>query len=149
MSLADLEKEFGTDKKLEEEGVWVYPSLRNPKLGFLIRRMSQSNREWANYASASYRKNRRKIEGGNISDPKILEDAYRVFCSTILIRWNEELVDKEGNPITYSVQKGIALFKKFPDLYARLSDDAQEISTFQQEDIEEVAGKSESISSGS
>ena len=149
MSLLDLEKEFGTDKTLEEEGVWVYPSARNPKLGFLIRRMSQSNREWAARAGASYRKNRRRIEGGQLNDPKILEDAYRIFCATILVRWNEELVGKDGKPIEYSIANGVALFKQFPDLYTRLSDEAQEISTFQQDDIEEISGKLESISTGS
>lgn len=141
MSFADLEKEFGTDPQKEQEGVWVYPSYRNPKLGFKLRRMSRSNREWANRAAASYRKNKRKIEAGQVTDPALLEDSYRVFCSTILMTWNEEMVDKEGKQIPYSVEKGVKLFTRFPDLYERLSDDAQEISTFQQEEIEEVAGK--------
>ena len=141
MSILDLEKEFGTDKKLEEEGVWIYPSIRNPKLGFLVRRMARSNREWANRAAASYRKNKRKIEAGHVTDPKLLEDSYRVFCSTVLVKWNEEMTDKEGNPIPYTVEKGVALFMKYPDLYERLSDEAQEIQTFQQEEIEEIAGK--------
>ena len=142
MSILDLQAEFGTDQQLEEEGVWVYPVVRNSKIGFLLRRMATSNREWTNRASVNYRKHKRKIEQGHVTDPKLLEDSYRTFCSTVLIRWCG-LDDKDGQPIEYAVEKGVKLFQKYPDLYQRLSDDAQEISTFQREEIEEIAGKSQ------
>lgn len=148
MSIADLQAEFGTDQKLESEGVWIYPVIRNPKIGFLIRRMGSTNREWANRAAANYRKHKRKIDAGNVTDKKLLEDSYRGFCSTVLMNWCG-LDDKEGNPILYTIEKGIALFLKYPDLYARVSDEANEITTFQSEEIEEIAEKSQPTSTGS
>ena len=148
MSIRDLQAEFGTDDKLESEGVWIYPVIRNPKIGFLIRRMGTTNREWSSRASANYRKHKRKIDAGHITDKKLLEDSYRTFCATVLIRWRG-LEDKDGAEIPYSVENGVKLFSQYPDLYSRISDEAQEISTFQQEEIEEIAGKSEPTSTGS
>lgn len=148
MSLVDLQAEFGTDKKLESEGVWIYPVIRNPKIGFLVRRMSRSNREWANRAAASYRKNKRKIEAGHVTDPKILEDSFKVFCQTVLMNW-KGLYDKQKQEIPYTIQKGVELFSTYPDLYERVSDEAQDISTFQAEEIDEIAEKSVHSSTGS
>ena len=148
MSLRDLQAEFGTSEELEASGVWVHPVIANPKIGFLLRRMARSNREWANRAAANYRKNKRKIDAGHVTDPKLLDDSYRVFCSTVLVKW-AGIHEEDGTEIPYTVEKGVEFFRRWPDLYERLSDDAQEISTFQQEDIEEIAGKSRDTSTGS
>ena len=148
MSLADLQAEFGTDKKLESEGVWIYPVIRNPKIGFLIRRMGSTNREWTNRAAANYRKHKRKIEAGHITDKKLLEDSYRGFCSSVLMDWCG-ILDKDEKPIPYTVEKGIAIFLKYPDLYTRVSDEASEITTFQNDEIEDIAEKSQPTSTGS
>ena len=147
MSLRDLQAEFGTDEKLESEGVWVYPVIRNPKIGFKLRRMARSNREWANRAAANYRKNKRKIDAGHVTDPKLLEDSYRVFCQTVMMEWCG-LHEDDGTEIVYSIERGVKFFSKWPDLYERLSDDAQEISTFQQEDVDEISGKLKATSTG-
>jgi len=148
MSITDLQAEFGTDEKLESEGVWIYPVIRNPKIGFLIKRMGTTNREWSSRASVNYRKHKRKIDAGHITDRKLLEDSYRTFCTTVLMNWCG-LDDKNGQPIVYTVEKGVELFLRYPDLYSRVSDEAQEISTFQQEEIEDIAGKLQDTSTGS
>ena len=148
MTIADIQAEFGTDKKLETEGVWVYPIVRNPKIGFLIKRMSRQNRAWADRAAANYRKNKNKIERGQFNDPKIIAEAYQVFCSTVLGDWCE-IIGKDNEVIPYNVKNGVAMMNKYPDLYEKLSDYASELTTFQQEEIDEIVGEQQATSTGS
>jgi hypothetical protein len=136
--LFDIEKKFGTDHTLEEDGVWIQlgenariliARLNNPAYDKLRKRLT---RPFANF------------RGGTIPE----EDALRIFrqcmSETIILDWDG--IALGGKPLPYSKANALKLLTEYKDFADFVAGQAANIQNFQDE-TEEARAKNSGKSS--
>lgn len=73
---------------------------------------------------------------------KINEVGKRVFCEQIVLDWKG--VTKNGQPVPYSPDGGLALFAEYPELMAQAEAEAQKFERYRISLLEDAAGNSPS-----
>ena len=148
MSLESIRRTYGTDKKLEQRGVWVCPPMDDDvKIEFLIARQSRANRAWSNKTSRAFKEIQDKVDAGLLIDDQTIDKSIRIFCETNLLDWRG-LTDG-GRPIPYSPDEGYKLLKEFPDLYEFLNKVSMKRIHYQVVEEAEIEKKSATSSDGS
>ena len=133
-------KQFGTDKKLEQDGVLVeYPANEDGSIpSFRLARMCRSNKRYMKAVEAATRPHKRAIELGTIK-PETAEEVFLdVFVGTILLGW-ENIQDNVGLVIPFSKEAAKSLMKNLPDLYDDLQEKAKNMSLFHESEMEQEA----------
>ena len=94
MSLRSL---FGTNKELEETGIWVeYHDSDDKAVGrFKIGRINSSNKKYAKALEKQTKKHRRLIELEQLNSELGKALFLNIFVDTILIDWEIVVVDDE------------------------------------------------------
>ena len=119
----DLHKRYGTDKNLEENGVWVelgdggeilVARTNNPAFSRFVRQRLKP------YANQIPRKNLDR----EVQDRITLEG----LAKYVLLDWKGIVID--GKTIKYSSEKALELLKKYPDFQEDVLDAAGSIETF-------------------
>lgn len=129
----DLLKAFSTNKKKEEEGVWV----EGPDgAKFLIARMG--NKRAVKLAERLMRPHRAAQRKGNLDDKVLTSVTYQVMADTILLDWKGVKIGGKEEP--YSPELGKRLFNEIPDFADFVSDYAQQMKQYQ-DDEEEATTK--------
>ena len=141
MSIAKLREIYGTNKKLEEEGVWYYPPHLGEKIGFLLARMARTNRKWQTELTKLYKENKRLFDTKDASDPVLERKVCDLFCRKILLDWSDNMVNDEGVKVPYSVEAGTKLLIELPELYDELAEEASAKVRYQQEVHDDIAKK--------
>ena len=149
MSLSRLKRQFSSSSKLSQDGVWITIDIGDGDrpFEFLIARMGRGNRKWTSQASRFFRYHKRKIDAGLFNDQDALEKSIRLFCNTVLLDW-KHVEDENGQPIQYTPEVGVKVLVDCPELYDYLSDEAQEVQNFQEEEVKSTVGNSRSASTG-
>ena len=130
-------KQFGTDKKLEQEGVLVeYPANEDGSIpSFRLARMCRSNKRYMKAVEAATRPHKRAIELGTIK-PETAEEVFLdVFVGTILLGW-DNIQDNAWLEIPFSKEAAKNLLKELPDLYDDLQEKAKNMSLFLESEME-------------
>ncbi len=124
---------FKTNKKKEEEGTWI-----DIGEGAKIKVARINNPRYKKYFQAITKPYRRQIRSGTLAEEvaeKLLIDA---MANTILLEWEGFTQDKEEYP--YSVANAKHFLAEFPDFRDIVSDAANEMEAFRDEDMEEAKG---------
>lgn len=133
-------KQFGTDKKLEQDGVLVeYPANEDGSIpSFRLARMCRSNKRYMKAVEAATRPHKRAIELGTIK-PETAEEVFLdVFVGTILLGW-DNIQDNTWLEIPFSKEAAKNLLKELPDLYDDLQEKAKNMSLFLESEMEQEA----------
>jgi hypothetical protein len=133
-------KQFGTDKKLEQDGVLVeYPANEDGSIpSFKLARMCRSNKRYMKAVEAATRPHKRAIELGTIK-PETAEEVFLdVFVGTILLGW-DNITGLDGKAILFNKENAKDLMKKLPDLYDDLQEKAKNMSLFLESEMEQEA----------
>jgi hypothetical protein len=126
----DILKAFATNKKKEEEGVWV----EGPDgAQFLIARMG--NKRAQKLADRLMRPHRSAQRKGSLADDVLVSVTRKVMAEAILLDWKGVKIDAKITP--YTPELGLRLFEEIPDFVEFISDYAQQMKQYQ--DDEEVA----------
>lgn len=120
---------FGTDKNLEENGVWF---AIGGGVEFLIRRFSAQNSRMKMAMAKYYKPRAREIDNNTISTQDSLEINVKIFVSTCLINW-KGVKDSEGKELPYNAETAIAQLIKYPDLYLELQKLSQSAENYREE----------------
>lgn len=149
MSLDRIKKKFASSEKLSQQGVWITCDLGDggEPVRFLLARQGRANRRWASQASRVYREQKRRIDAGLMSDKESMERSIRIFCNTVLLDW-DGLTDSEGHKIPYSPEVAFDLLTECDGLYDYLSEESQEITNFQEQEVKKTLGNLPTASSG-
>lgn len=136
-----LYSQFTTDQKLEKDGIVLEYGLNSKGLpiGIRIARAGGSNALYNKTAEAKIKPYRRQIQTETI-DKTMLEKLMReIYASSVVIGW-ENVEDREGNPLPFSVPNCITLFTDLPDLFADVQEQAQRAALFRVQLVEQDAG---------
>jgi hypothetical protein len=121
-----LYQAFGTEKQYETEGVTLDFGVAK----FRIRRAGGSNRRFLAALSSKLRPHRRALEAGTMSD-ETAEDMHKeVYFETVVVDW-ENVTDREGNQLPYTLENFKKVMRDLPDLWNTLRVEADNMKNFQ------------------
>lgn len=125
----DIRKVFATNKRKEEEGVWV----KGPDgAEFLIARAG--NKNFTKLAGELMKPHRKLIQMGKADDALVAQLAAEVTSRTVLLNWRGV---KEGDAeVPYTQEAACKMLIEYPDFADLISGFAQQISLFQDEQKE-------------
>lgn len=132
-----LYQQFKTDSEKEQNGVLVTygPNNDGSIPGFRLLRRNSTNQRYAKTLERETQQYRRLIELGTL-DNKISERVFmRVFCIAVLIGW-ENVQDKAGKNIVFTLENAMNLFQELPDLYDDLVTQSGKVSLFRESLVE-------------
>ncbi len=133
---------FKTEADLETNGI-DYQLTKNIK--FRLARAGGANSKFTRAIDVKTRHLRKQIQA--ISDGKqdqetldLLEElTQEAFAETVILGW-EGMTDEAGEPLSFSKDAAVKLFKDMPDLWSEIRDMAMKMANFQAEALEEDAG---------
>ena len=131
----DLYKKYKTDKKLDNEGVFVDYGGGTK---FRLARMSRTNQRYQKAMTEVMEQHEIALKRKSLDEDLAEELQIKVFVETILLDW-EGVNAPDGQPLEYSKDAAIKLLTDLPDLYSDLQEQASSISHFREmEDAETV-----------
>lgn len=132
-----LYKDFETDKKAEEAGVWIDygPNDDDTIPAFRLARMGKANKKYVKTLEKLTKPYRRQMELGTMGEKLAQELNVSIFADSIVLDWRN-VQDKDGNEIEFSRDAVKVLMNDLPDLYADLESHAQRAATFREKELE-------------
>jgi hypothetical protein len=124
----DIRKRFGTDRDLEESGVWQNVS---DTCSILVARMNNAryNARFQELAGPKREIIRRSL----ISNEDAEELLLRVMSETILLDWKG--VTEDGKPFPYTRENAYRLLKELPDFRMLVQGFAETADAYKKDEI--------------
>lgn len=123
---------FGTDKKLEEQGVWH--DMGDSRL--LVARFN--NKRYTTRLRTLLKPFNALINAGGAKADEVIEKiTVQCMAETILLGWEGALDD--GEAIEYSTDNAQAMFKKYPDFKELIADLAMQAQHYRTATLEDIA----------
>ncbi len=141
MNLFDAYK---TDKKAENEGVWV--PFPNVDVKVKLARAGGANKEWEIAREKALRPLRRRYRDRQIPESEILDALIEPFCKIIIQDW--EGVERDGKVLDCSYKHRFDVCNELPEFYLEMLNEAGRMENYQAVEDVEDAGKSPPGSSG-
>lgn len=126
---SNLHKHFKTNSVLEKEGV---DFALDDKTSFKVRRFNAQNPRVKAAMAAYHKPYARQIEMGTLPIEKSDEITIKLFIDVCLVSW-EGVEDEKGQPIEYTKENAITLFKELPDLFDTLWKYANDFASFKED----------------
>lgn len=123
-----------SDEELEMTGVWLkFPGGRK----ICVRRAGGSNAKYSRMLQQAIKPYKRQMDRGTM-DREVSDRIMRdVYCKTVVIDW-EGIKDSEGVNVPFNYNNGVAYFEQFPELFNDVIAYAGELSSFQDNEVEEA-----------
>lgn len=129
----DLEKEFGTDKKKEQEGTWL--PLEIGKSGeVLIARIQNVN--WRRLARKLPKSIRKQMNDDLLPEGTLDEITAEMMSKTIVLGWRGLTIN--GQEVEYSPETCMEILLKYPDFRIRLYDMASDMENFRVKELTDL-----------
>lgn len=132
----DLKKEYGADKDLQRNGIWVpfddasiliaYAGDANPNYERAIEKHTHKHQKKLQNDKAMRRPENRK---------QVHEAVIAAYAESVVLDWKNLMLG--GSPLEYSREMCKKIMIDFPELYAEIRDFAMDFSNFQPEDSDE------------
>ncbi len=135
-----LYNQFGTDKKVEKEGVILqYGNTDDGKpIQIKICRAGGANTAYNRAMEAKTKPYRRQLQNGTL-DMEVMTSILReVYADTVVIGWSN-VEGKDGKPMPFNRDNVIKLFSELPELFADVQDQATNLALFRVEINEQDA----------
>jgi hypothetical protein len=130
---------FKQNQSLVEEGVWInYDFGGEEKVGFKLARMSKGNKEYVRLMEEVARKNKSSMRLNTLSNEQAESIQLDVFCLAVLKDWRG-VTDENDESLAFTIENAKKLFTDLPDLYADLTEQAQNMANYSEATAEEVA----------
>ena len=140
----NLYKMFKTSEYNEKEGIFIELA---PGVKFKITRIGGSNKKYQEMFANLTRPYKRLIDSGNLQNDMARKLLITAFTEAALVGW-EGVTDAAGNPLEYTKENATKLFTDLPDLFDTLNTEASNAQNFKDEEVESIAKKSPTTSSG-
>lgn len=121
----DIKKEFGTDKTLENEGVWqdIGDGAR-----VLVARIN--NKAYSDELKRLSVPHKIAIRNDRLSDEVWLQILIEVTAKTLLLGWSG--IEYDGKPLPYSTDNSMKILTEFKDFRDSISGLATSMELFKQ-----------------
>ena len=134
-----LFKQFKTDSKVEKEGILLdygpnkdLPANADgshPVIMIRIARAGGANDAYNKRIEALSKKHRRKIQNDALEIAELREMTMHAVADTVILGW-ENVTDEDGNPMPFSRDNALKLFKQLPDLFNDVQEQAAKAALF-------------------
>jgi len=141
---------FGTDTRLEVEGVWTnYGDFR-----VKIAHSGGSNKRYLTLGEQMMKPFRRAIDSGSFPRERMEGILFELYAKTIVMgwevnvgeagedQWQEGIESPDGETIPYNVENVIKTFRALPALFYDVKEVSDSIAAYRQADLEADAGNS-------
>lgn len=149
-----LYSNFGTDPKLEQQGLRVEYATENPErpIVFILARAGGANKEFSRVLEQLLRPHRQALRAKVVSKEleKAVELIYmQVFARTVVKGW-ENVDDENGKSLPFTPDNALKVMTDLPQLYAALKSEAEDWTNYKLKELEDDAGNSgqSSVTSG-
>ena len=141
MSMYDT---FGTDKDLEKTGIYLeYETFR-----IKVARAGGGNKRYAKSLEAHTRKYRRALQTETLSNDRAMELLRLAYVDSVVIDWEVKQGDdwvqgietESGDLLPFTRKNVLETFKKLPDLFTEVQEQAGRATLYRQMVLEEDAG---------
>lgn len=136
----DLKKQFGYNKKIARDGVWVdlqddgSVAIKVAKIGTL---------DYLNTVNKFSRKYQAQARLNRMTAEQIVELNARVLSDCILLDWKG--IEEDGNPIPYTRENAYRILKEYDDLRSMVEAHANDSDLFQDNIIDIEADSKNSL----
>lgn len=136
-----LHKNFKTNKNLETEGITLEyhdpDDVDVPPVRIRIARAGGANVAYDKALDKRTRSIRRQVAANIVSLAEIRKITLEVYAETVILGWENVFDDETGEPIPFTKENVIQLFKDLPDLFDDVQQQAQQAQLFRSVQIEE------------
>lgn len=122
----DIKKQFGTNKKAEETGLWV-----DLGQGARIRVARNTSTRYREKLRDILRPYRGAIAANALDDATSHGLLARAFAGTILLDW--EGIEENGAPLPFSVEAAERLLREAPDFYRTVEKFSEDVALFREQ----------------
>jgi hypothetical protein len=133
--MTDLAKLFGTNARLEQEGVDLHIA---GECYITIKRAGGANREFLETFRRLTAPHRKVIDRGMLDAETDHTIAIRCYAQAVVIGWRGVVVN--GEPVDFSRENFIRVMTALPELWRVVYEEAQNAANFREEEIA-AAGK--------
>lgn len=119
----DLRKAFGTDRKAEEEGVWI-----NLGDGARIKVARSSNKRYRELIRRLLKPHRAAMRSDNLPDETMEAIVIEATAEALLLDWQG--IEFDGALLPYSVENAKKVLAALPDFRDAVATYAGEMATF-------------------
>lgn len=132
-----LYTQFKTNDELERTGIFLeYGTTDDGKpIRILIARAGGSNLAYEKMLEAEVKPYRRQLQNETLDTGVVLRVLKKVFAKTIVLGW-ENVQDKDGKPLPFTVDNCIKLFDDLPDLFKDIQEQSQRAALFRETILE-------------
>lgn len=134
-----LFRQFKTDTQIEKEGIDLdygpnkdLPADENgnhPSIIIRIARAGGANEAFNKRIEALSKKHRRKIQNDIMEASELREMTMQAVADTVVLGW-QNVTDAAGNPLPFSRDNVLKLFKELPDLFNDVQEQAAKAALF-------------------
>ena len=133
-----LFRTFKTDDEKEKSGVPVTygPNDDGSVPTFIVRRRGPTNQQYAKQLTRETEPYRRQMELNTLDEMVSRAILMKVFVETVLVGWSN-VQDQNNQPIVFSRENALSLFRTLPELYDDLLAQSAKLSLFRSETAEQ------------
>lgn len=138
--MANLYSQFETNANVEKEGIILQYGKTDAGKSIEIRiaRSGGANTRYAKLLEAATKPYRRQLQNETMDNDVAEAITQKVYAQAIVLGW-ENVEDRDGKPIPFSVDNCIKLFKDLPELWSDIQVQAGRASLFRQEILDNDA----------
>lgn len=135
-----LYNQFGTDKKVEKEGVILqYGNTDDGKpIQIKICRAGGANVAYNKAMETKTKPYRRQLQNGTLDIEVMTSILREVYADTVVIGWSN-VEGADGKPMAFTRENVIKLFTDLPELFADVQEQATNLALFRAEINEQDA----------
>lgn len=138
-----LFKLFKTDEGIEKSGIVLqYGKTEDGRpINIRIARAGGSNTRFTKLVEQKTKPYRRQIQN-DLMDPKVGDELMmEVFAEVVVLGW-ENVEEEDGTPIPFNRENCISVFKRLPDLFKDVQEQATKSALFRASILETEAKNS-------
>lgn len=126
-----LYSQFQTDAELERKGILLeYGETEDGKpICIRIARAGGANKSFEKRMEAETKPIRRQLQNETANNAQLLKILRKVYAETVVLGW-ENVQDRDGKPIPFTVDNCIQLFTDLPDLFTDVQEQSRRAALF-------------------
>lgn len=126
-----LYTQFQTDPTLEKEGILLEygETAQGKPICIRIARAGGANKAFEKRMEIATKPIRRQLQNETAENAQLLKLLRKVYAETVVLGW-ENVEDRNGKPIEFTVENCIQLFVDLPDLFVDIQEQSRRAALF-------------------
>ena len=135
----DLRKRFGTNDRLEQDGVEVHIE---GDTYITLARAGGSNTRYENAMRKHFAPYRRALDAGTLDNKTATEVLQKAYADAVVLGWQG--VELDGEPLAFNRDNVFKLFTELPELWKVVQEEATRLANYRLEEVADM-GKASGV----